>query len=52
MIKIACEYCEELDNLDEWEGYTLCEDCIEVYDNKTGYCSLDCCISGNCDQSC
>jgi hypothetical protein len=30
----------------------LCPDCAEAYDNKTGYCSLECCITGKCDESC
>jgi hypothetical protein len=30
----------------------LCAECAEAYDNKTGYCSLECCITGRCDESC
>lgn len=50
-----CIGCEEYtDNLDNWgtNGVMLCEYCNEKYENKTGYCSLDCCLSGRCDQSC
>jgi hypothetical protein len=33
----------------------LCNDCCEGYNqngNTTGYCSLDCCVTGRCDHSC
>ncbi|MCF3107278.1 hypothetical protein LL912_00665 [Niabella sp. CC-SYL272] len=30
----------------------VCDDCIRDYDNKTGYCSVHCRYSGQCDQSC
>lgn len=30
----------------------LCDDCINSYENKTGHCSIDCCLSGRCDDSC
>jgi hypothetical protein len=30
----------------------LCDECADAYDNKTGYCSLYCCVTGNCDESC
>jgi hypothetical protein len=30
----------------------LCPECDAKYDNKTGYCSLDCCLGGGCDGSC
>jgi hypothetical protein len=57
----TCYYCEEptentikstTDDLQCVFGIVLCDDCINSYDNKTGYCSLDCCISGRCDESC
>lgn len=56
-----CYYCEEktennieltTSNLNCLFGIILCNDCIGKYDDKTGYCSLDCCISNNCDESC
>lgn len=37
------------------QGVILCDDCIESYcdnGNRTGFCSLGCCISGQCDESC
>lgn len=33
----------------------LCADCETAYwlgDDKTGYCSVSCIISGQCDESC
>lgn len=49
-----CVGCEEW--TDEVDDYTynppLCMKCDAIYDNKTGYCSLDCCLGGGCDQSC
>lgn len=33
-------------------GYSLCKGCINNHDNKTGYCSMDCCLGGGCDGSC
>ena len=50
-----CKGCEEYtDKLGDWgtNGAMLCEECNEKYDNKTGYCSLECCLGGGCDQSC
>lgn len=46
-----CDYCGEPAIV---QGYTynLCDFCAKVYDNKTDYCSLDCCITGVCDGSC
>lgn len=29
--------------------YVLCDDCLDNYPNETGYCSISCKISGNCD---
>jgi len=50
-----CIGCEEFtDNLDNWnsKGYDLCDDCNDKFEDKTGYCSLQCCLSGYCDQTC
>lgn len=50
-----CIGCEEYtDSLDNWEsnGVMLCDHCGEKYDNKTGHCSLGCCLSGECDGTC
>lgn len=48
-----CKGCETYtDNLDDYWGHDLCEDCENAYENQTGYCSLECCLGGGCDQSC
>lgn len=50
-----CDYCGDDVNPESSQhiaGYKLCDECLDAYDNKTGFCSLDCCISGNCDESC
>lgn len=47
---IGCE--EKVLNLEDWYGVYLCIDCNNRYDNKTGYCSLDCCLGYGCDESC
>lgn len=50
-----CQRCDEFTDILE-QSYDcrimLCNECNEKYDNKTGYCSVDCCVSGNCDQTC
>jgi len=51
----ACEYCGDPINPESIQfvsGRKLCDACLTAYDNKTGHCSLDCCISGYCDESC
>jgi len=53
--RLFCGGCEEYtDKLDNWgtNGIMLCENCNEKYDNKTGYCSLNCSLGGGCDQTC
>ena len=33
--------------------FNICQDCLEEnYENKTGYCSMSCMITGICDESC
>jgi hypothetical protein len=34
------------------EDFDVCKKCLDNYENKTGYCSAYCRISGNCDESC
>lgn len=34
------------------KDYHLCDDCANAYEDKTGFCSLHCCVTGNCDESC
>jgi hypothetical protein len=54
-----CVYCECQTNNTEKSTYdevskwaVLCDDCISNFEDKTGYCSIDCCVSGRCDESC
>ena len=51
-----CEYCDEEISPDYenvgCNGYTLCEECDNIYHDNTGYCSLSCCMTGECDKSC
>lgn len=50
-----CEHCEEegaQKRNDLMGSPVLCWECYTAYDNKTGHCSLACCISGECDESC
>ncbi len=47
---IGCETYTDIVN--DFYGYLLCINCNATYENKTGYCSLDCCLSGHCDDSC
>jgi hypothetical protein len=32
--------------------FDICNECLENYPNKTGWCSIQCRITGDCDQSC
>lgn len=56
---LKCDYCGNPVG-SEWKKWAdsmginakLCDECLEAYDNKTGHCSLDCCILGQCDESC
>lgn len=48
-----CSNCEEWKpNIEKEYGAMLCPDCSNLYDNKTGYCSLSCCLGNGCDESC
>lgn len=54
---IICAWCEKEKSEENsqalYEIGRVCEQCIdENYENKTGYCSAMCCMSGSCDQSC
>jgi hypothetical protein len=50
-----CAYCDA-ENAEKREDLKcdpiLCDECYAAYDDRTGFCSLDCCISGHCDDSC
>ncbi len=48
-----CQGCDKKTELtNEFGGYQLCDECNSIYDDKTGYCSLNCCLGGSCDDSC
>lgn len=49
-----CDHCEEqCDNVSvQYRNYKLCDDCNDKYDDKTGFCSLYCCVTGTCDEVC
>jgi hypothetical protein len=52
--KRTCRYCENAIN-DDYESENtelLCKECDNKYDNKTGHCSLYCCVGGECDGAC
>lgn len=52
-IKLYCDGCSELtDKFYTDYHYNLCYDCNEKYNDETGYCSLNCCLGGQCDESC
>lgn len=54
-LKNICDYCETPNSNEKDSNvgyYLLCDDCFNAFENKTGHCSLDCCISGRCDESC
>lgn len=54
MNEIKCDHCGDpaTERKDLKGAPVLCDECYAAYDNKTGYCSLECCISGKCDESC
>lgn len=52
---MECEICEKDKQESEIYGsvhYVVCLDCEESLENKTGYCSLYCRMTGECDESC
>jgi hypothetical protein len=52
--KFICDDCgKELDVSKRCSpAWDICDDCLDNYDNKTGYCSVDCMITGMCDETC
>lgn len=53
MKNLYCQGCNEhFEKLEDYTGHDLCEECSEKYDNKTGYCSFNCCLGYGCDGSC
>jgi hypothetical protein len=55
---LACEWCEEKKEdvkLRRDCHKQLCDECYDIYDegyNRTGYCSFDCIMTGQCDSTC
>ena len=55
---IDCECCDQSKPKEdfyctyEYSDVQVCNVCEETLDNKTGYCSIACRMSGNCDGSC
>lgn len=54
---IQCGWCEDkfLPNKDTFHAYEIgriCVDCENGMEDKTGYCSSMCQLSGECDESC
>lgn len=51
----TCEECVEKKTAKELydsSEYTICKDCEESLENKTGYCDLSCRMSGECSGAC
>lgn len=50
---LLCEGCEcYTDVVWDFYGYQLCEECTDAYVDRSGHCSLQCCLTGRCDESC
>lgn len=55
---IKCEICEqekkesEFYSTLEYEEHQVCSDCEKNIENPTGYCSIGCRLTGECDGSC
>jgi hypothetical protein len=51
-----CYKCEKEPATKEYgdvkHNYKLCAPCYESCEDKTGYCSLECQVFGQCDWSC
>jgi hypothetical protein len=52
----TCEDCNKELPIDKkvsnFADIPICEDCLSAYPNQTGYCSVECRVSGKCDESC
>ncbi len=53
--KFTCDVCDKED-CEKGETFfdigTVCQDCLDSAENKTGHCSMSCQLFGNCDGSC
>ena len=55
---IKCYWCEEYfdhNHVSDIGGYTLCTACESQYndgENISGYCGIECVMTGICDESC
>ena len=58
---MKCYWCEEEKPEEDFSEYDYmllsknqrtCNKCMGEYEDETGYCSLDCCLSHVCDYSC
>lgn len=49
-----CEDCKKELPISEMchTEYAICNNCLDYYEDKTGYCSVQCRINGQCDESC
>ena len=56
VVKFKCEVCEKSYKVRDLfvnnGDYCICDDCESGLEDKTGYCSLNCRLSGFCDQTC
>jgi len=54
MSKLKCEWCDsEFDKREhDYAKFDLCDACYSNCDDKTGYCSIGCCMGTGCDGSC
>lgn len=55
MEKYHCKGCDEMVDklsIDYFKGSQLCENCEAEFEDKTGNCSLNCCLGFGCDESC
>lgn len=51
--QLFCVGCEEFtDKFGSINDKNLCVNCDDRYDNKTGHCSLSCCLGYGCDEVC
>jgi len=49
-----CEKCGESSDTGEviYDIGFICDRCLSAIENKTGYCSMQCQLFGDCDGSC